>query len=378
MAANTGGPSHAWWRALSHRRQSWCVSIGWHWPAARPVPESCTPVMISRRECCASAGHAGSHPPPGERNYTGGWRRPSSTACTARWRDSFLSLPLRPPNAGARYRVPVEYIPIASLEAPRPVCLEDGATLSSNEPARLWFYGNAAATSKQIMLDHLRSELFELLEAAVPSAEFHQAGSYIAYDQDVIDWLHQKFRVHGFLEDPAQVFRAGDLCLVPYQKDTGFRTKIPELCGYGVIPVGYPISFACCPEMRHGENCVMASTPHALAEQVAEVCADVGRRSRLAAGAIETRRTHFSDGVLLQKYQAASRLRRRVRNGGVDTDRARKRERPETQRPGPFGNNAGSDLLSHTRFPYSGFAYCSPLRGSPAVPADGRAWETAR
>jgi hypothetical protein len=34
-------------------------------------------------------------------------------------------------------------------------------------------------------------------------------------------------------------------------------------------------------------------------------------------------------------------------------------------------NNAGSDLLSHTGFPYSGFVYRSPLRGSPAVPADG-------
>jgi len=191
----------------------------------------------------------------------------------------------------------VEYIPTVPLA--QPVVAEKFKA----GPLRLWLYGSSGATSNKVILDHLVDKLFELLSSALPGAEFHQAGSYQTYDADKIEWLRQHFHVHGFVDDPTTLFRPGDICLMPYQQDTGFRTKIPEVCGYGMICAGYPETFACCPEMRDGYNCIIAETPAALAEKMADLADDQALRERLAAGAMETHRRDFSFAALLERYR---------------------------------------------------------------------------
>ncbi len=191
----------------------------------------------------------------------------------------------------------VEYIPTVPFTEP-PACKE-----VKPGPLRIWFYGNSGATSNKIMLDHLISELFAQLSDDLPSAEFHQLGAYDTYDAEKIDWLHRHFRVHGFVEDPAKLFQPGDICLMPYQRDTGFRTKIPEVCGYGMISAGYEATFACCPEMRDGYNCVIARDPAQLVERLAQLQADVPARRRMATNAIDTRRREFSFTALLERYR---------------------------------------------------------------------------
>jgi len=197
----------------------------------------------------------------------------------------------------ARWGIPVEYIPIV----PSGSVTEPPAAL--NPALRFWFYGSSGATSNKIILDHLARELYLLLKQANPRAEFHQAGNYTTDTPEKIEWLQRHFTVHGFVDNPAKLFQRGDFCLIPYPYDTGFRTKIPEVCGYGMIPVGYPMTFACCPEMRDGYNCVVADTPRALAMKLASVANDDTQRARLAAGAIETRRQNFSSAALLDKYR---------------------------------------------------------------------------
>jgi len=191
----------------------------------------------------------------------------------------------------------VEYIPTVPLAEPV-------ATKKFNDgPLRLWLYGSSGATSNKVILDHLIDKLFTPLSSALPGAEFHQAGSYQTYDVDKIEWLREHFHVHGFVDEPALLFRPGDICLMPYQQDTGFRTKIPEVCGYGMICAGYAETFACCPEMRDGYNCIIAETPDALVKKMASVAGEHALRERLAAGAIETSRRDFSFAALLERYR---------------------------------------------------------------------------
>jgi len=192
-----------------------------------------------------------------------------------------------------------EYIPIVPVgEPPAP-------EITLNPAVRCWFYGGSGATSNKIMLEHLVRVLFELLRKAMPQAEFHQAGSYNTYAPERVEWLQKNFTVHGFVDEPAALFQRGDFCLIPYEFDTGFRTKIPEICGLGMIAAGYHSTFACCPEMRDGYNCVIAESPQALADKLAIVAADAAKREQLANGSIETRRREFSHAVLLERYQRA-------------------------------------------------------------------------
>lgn len=198
-----------------------------------------------------------------------------------------------------RVTAPVAYIPTVD-PGPLPPPPTDGLRPGS---LRLWYYGGRGATSNMIMLLHLRNELYELLKAALPEAEFHYAGAHEKYDQVRLEWLQRHFILHGFVENFSTVFRLGDICLIPYQYDTGFRTKIPEACGYGLIPAGYTISFACSPEMCDGYNCIMANSPGELARKIAQVGADAQLRQKLAEGALATRREDFSSAALLERYR---------------------------------------------------------------------------
>ena len=195
-------------------------------------------------------------------------------------------------------RLQTGYVPIVSPDNVEPL---PAAVFSPN--SRFWFYGSSGATANKIMLAHLRDKLLPAIKAILPAAEFHQVGSYDTHAADAIIWMKNNFNVHGFAADPAKLFQRGDFCLIPYEYDTGFRTKLPELCGYGMIAAGYPATFACCPEMRDGYNCVIAESPQSLADKLARLAADAPARERLAIGAIETRRKNFSFDVLLEKYR---------------------------------------------------------------------------
>lgn len=202
-------------------------------------------------------------------------------------------------EALARWRRPATYIPIVSFEPEKPQGEFSAARL------RFWLYGSSGATSNKIILDHLHDILFSRLKASMPQAEFHQVGSCQRYDADKLAWLKENFTVHGFVDQVGGLFRPGDFCLIPYAFDTGFRTKIPEMCGYGIIPVGYPITFACCPEMRDDVNCVAAETPTTLAAKLAQIATDPARRQRLSDGALATRRQELSFAAQLERYRQA-------------------------------------------------------------------------
>jgi len=203
-------------------------------------------------------------------------------------------------KVNSRWHIATEYIPTVSAEAAAPLAAEN---LSG--PARFWFYGSSGATANKVMLDHIADKIFDLIQVAIPGAEFHQVGQCDTYAPARIEWLQRHFTVHGFVENPANIFRRGDFCLIPYEHDTGFRTKLPELCGYGMIAAGYPATFACCPEMRDGYNCIIGANPAELVQKLAAAAADPTLRRKLTEGAIATRREAFSHAALLGRYRHA-------------------------------------------------------------------------
>ena len=192
---------------------------------------------------------------------------------------------------------PTQYLPIVAdgLTAVRESKLK-------NSP-RYFFYGGSGATANRLMLSHLKSNLLGRIEKHIPGAEFHQIGSCARYNGEQISWLTKHFIVHGFVDNVTSMMRFGDVCLIPYEHDTGFRTKIPELCAMGVIAAGYPVSFACCPEMEDDRNCVMGHNPEELALRLAANHTDSNARKRLANNSVETFRTRFAWPVLQTRYE---------------------------------------------------------------------------
>lgn len=171
---------------------------------------------------------------------------------------------------------------------------------------RIFLFGNSGNSALFYAREHLRNDLWPLLKPALAEVEWHQVGLIMAHHEDRpdIQWLRQNFNeVHGFVEDLGTVFRTGDISLVPYTEDTGFRTKFVTAASYGVINAGYRTTFECAPEFEHGKNSLIADSPAELVRLLQEVTQNEDWRAVLAAGARQLYEEQFSFESQLPLYK---------------------------------------------------------------------------
>jgi glycosyltransferase involved in cell wall biosynthesis len=126
------------------------------------------------------------------------------------------------------------------------------------------------------------------------------------------NWIQQKFVCHGFVDDLSAMFRMGDASLIPYQEDTGFRTKFVSAAGHGVVNIGYEQTFRCAPEFTPGKNCLAANTPREMAELLNTYAGDVNWRLRLGEASRVLYENQFSFEAQLPKYNQVLEQERRA------------------------------------------------------------------
>jgi hypothetical protein len=207
--------------------------------------------------------------------------------------------------------IPATHIPIVGPTIPTP-----GNTVP-DRPPRFFLFGNHN-TAHAAALAEIRHHLWPALERASVRCEWHQIGRAPKHPDDDWRWMERSFdRVHGFVEDLGTVFQPGDVSVVPYRHDTGFRTKFTVAGAYGVISAGYHATFLCAPEFRPGVDCIAEQGPEELARSFERVIQDRGLRQSLAAGARRLYDASFTFESQLPHY--ASILQAAI----VDPPRAR-------------------------------------------------------
>ncbi len=175
---------------------------------------------------------------------------------------------------------PSTYIPIVESTIPRPSKL-------ATEKGRVFMFGNWENTAMRFSAKHLRTKIWPLFEEIPPSVEWHQVGEPAWQESENWKWIQKHFVCHGFVMDLSEIFRIGDASFIPYQRDTGFRTKFVTACGYGLVNIGYEKTFLCAPEFIPGQNCITGKSPDELADAIywysknEKVRKNLGESSRL-------------------------------------------------------------------------------------------------
>lgn len=148
--------------------------------------------------------------------------------------------------------------------------------------ARAFLFGRSN-TAMAMQRKNLREDIWPHLRHGLPM-EWHLVGEEPANKDETWNWIVQQFQPHGFVEDLGSVFCPGDLCLVPYKDDTGFRAKFVAAAAYGMVNIGYEETFRCAPEFEPGKNCLAARDGAHFAELVQQYASDRSMRLQLAAG----------------------------------------------------------------------------------------------
>jgi hypothetical protein len=182
-----------------------------------------------------------------------------------------------------------------------------GPTIMKPEQAvdttpRLFLFGNHN-TAHAAALHEIRHQLRPALDTAGVQCEWHQVGRAPAHPDEDWKWMERTFdHVHGFVDDLSTIMRPGDLSIMPYRFDTGFRTKFAVAAGYGVASVGYVETFRCAPEFTDGVDCIAATAVDGLVRALARARTDRAWRMQLGTNARSTYERAFTFEAQIPRY----------------------------------------------------------------------------
>lgn len=193
-----------------------------------------------------------------------------------------------------RHGVKAFYVPVVGAYVPR-------SAMPPTQVARAFLFGRSN-TAMAMQRRNLRDDVWPHVRADDP-VEWHQLGEVPSSRDDTWRWLEEHFRIHGFVEDLGSVLGPGDLCLIPYRDDTGFRVKLVTAAAHSMVNVGYVETFRCAPEFRAGETCVAAASAEELAEGVRALASDRAERLRIGSQARALYESRFTPRAQLPIYE---------------------------------------------------------------------------
>jgi glycosyl transferase family 1 len=162
--------------------------------------------------------------------------------------------------------------------------------LSGHKVPRITLIGNVTGTATLAGLSLLAREVLPEIEQRCGADEYevHIIGGG-TLPADLAETLSRPcVKRRGYVEDIHEEFRASDILLVPTPIDLGFRVRIAEGFSFGCCVVAHRANGLGMPELRDGENTLMADTGSGLAEAVVRCLRSPALRDQLGAAARAT------------------------------------------------------------------------------------------
>ncbi len=108
----------------------------------------------------------------------------------------------------------------------------------------------------------------------------------------------------GFVPDLSSVLRPFDVSILPYEHDTGFRTKLPLLFSYAQVVVSTRAAVAGMASNGLQDVCVLVNRLDEFPSVIPRLAADPGARERLGRAARAFAEEHFSVNAVRGHYRA--------------------------------------------------------------------------
>ncbi|MQA28705.1 MAG: glycosyltransferase [Luteitalea sp.] len=188
----------------------------------------------------------------------------------------------------------VEYIPMAY----EPV--QWNGAHDADETPRIVHLGGLGTTANRLGLERF----FDVVWPALPDSarrnlwvigDTAAAGPMLARHLESV-------RCTGFVRDLGPLLRPFDLHIIPWEHDTGQRTRLPLIFNHGQVVVAVKASVAGFPEIRDGMDCRLVDRIDEMGPVIEELLNDPAERRRLGLAARQTFERSFTRSVLLPRY----------------------------------------------------------------------------
>lgn len=113
-----------------------------------------------------------------------------------------------------------------------------------------------------------------------------------------------EIRLTGFIDNISGVLRPFDIAILPYEHDTGYRTKVPVLFEHGQAVVATAAAVAGVAIEGFRDVCMVLKDLDDFPATIARLAGDPAARERLGLGARRFAERHFTLGAVQERYQA--------------------------------------------------------------------------
>lgn len=188
----------------------------------------------------------------------------------------------------------VHYIPVAYKAATNVISKIGGKP-------RVVHLGGLGTTATRIGLERFFDVVWERLDKG--STDMWVVGDI----SDASDKMKKDLAMvtcAGFVKDLGDVLRPNDIHVIPWEYETGQRTRLVQAFNYGQAVVATKQSVMCFPEAIDGYNCLLVDSLDEMPRAIDALVENDEQRTRLSDNARATFKAHFTREVLLPKYKA--------------------------------------------------------------------------
>ncbi|OQZ00516.1 MAG: hypothetical protein B6D41_00025 [Chloroflexi bacterium UTCFX4] len=178
---------------------------------------------------------------------------------------------------------------------------------SVDSPPRIFHLGGLSTTANQLgldaYLDRVQPKLNQMLGEQNELARLHLIGDASRGKPWLVDKAKRNNAIfHGHVDNLAAVLRPFDIAIIPYEHNTGTRTKLPLVFNYAQVVVTTAAAVAGTPEARNGENCIILSSLAEFPSALAQLINDSRLRERIGRQAKATFEQSFTLDSQLPRF----------------------------------------------------------------------------
>lgn len=163
-------------------------------------------------------------------------------------------------------------------------------------PPRIVHLGGIQTTANRLgLLRFLQVCWDELTNSLSPAPELWVIGNLDGAPPELMRRLqHERITCTGMVPDLTTVLRPFDIHIIPWEYDTGTRTRIPLVLNHAQVLLSTRAAAACLPELEDNKNCVLAQDLLAMANALMSLYNNPEQRKRIALQGFQDFRKNFT------------------------------------------------------------------------------------
>ncbi|WP_430408599.1 glycosyltransferase [Kordia sp.] len=164
--------------------------------------------------------------------------------------------------------------------------------------------GGMGTTANRIGLERFLEVCWEDLKQQIPTVELNVIGSLKYASNSLKNRLKDpKIKCLGFVENLEPALKAYDIHIIPWEYNTGTRTRIPLVFNHAQVLVCTKAAASCYPELNHNENCILSDNLQHMTTQLIDLYNNTEKRIFTGNNARKTFLNHFTTDKQMEKLK---------------------------------------------------------------------------